>query len=474
MARSAKSSTTSVLQGPKGLWDVRYFLLLSALVFVTAFPKYGYPAALLLIVPLVLHSVDGTIIGIVALMFVRSLSTGISQEITTNVAYSWIALIFFFLRLLISIPGKSGFASDRVFQSLFIFIVAALISSRFASPAFFVSFLKISMFGLVALVIVRSANSSSLILVSLRRGVFCLWCTCLILSLVTIELPSISYARDGVGFQGILNHPQALGLVMAPFAAYLIAGIFESRRLRAGHIALMFVVLAAVFMTKARTGVFALVLGLSLVWLLRTNITDKATARWLGRRSNAISFAAPLVATVAIIGLVSVALLMPELLFGFIFKSSDTMRVGEAFDQSRGFLIEQAWNNFLANPLFGIGFGIAASDTHLFEVNNESWMPTSAPTEKANLIAAVVEETGLFGIVFFLPALYFLLKRISRSGNVGFAAAAVTAVSTNLSEMTIFSTGGYGLYIWLVIACASGKTKEESSRLATHSVGRFG
>ncbi len=70
----------------------------------------------------------------------------------------------------------------------------------------------------------------------------------------------------------------------------------------------------------------------------------------------------------------------------------------EAYDLSRGSLIDEMWQNITEHPLAGIGFGIG-SDPSEMEIERDPVfrLPIGAPIEKGVLPIAVVEELGIIG-----------------------------------------------------------------------------
>ena len=80
--------------------------------------------------------------------------------------------------------------------------------------------------------------------------------------MVSIPLTAFAagYYRNGRGFQGVLHHPQAFGIVMALLGAWAIPSWLADRRprwsLAASALAVVMVVLSG-----ARTGGFALAIG---------------------------------------------------------------------------------------------------------------------------------------------------------------------------------------------------------------------
>ena len=140
----------------------------------------------------------------------------------------------------------------------------------------------------------------------------------------------------------------------------------------------------------------------------------------------------------------------------YIFKSATSQELGAAFEESRGFIILQAINNIENHPITGIGFGVANSESHDFnlEIDPITGLPIGAPTEKANLIIAILEETGIIGLIAFAAFFLPFLRVIANSGNIALALAAFTSICTNISEMTFFSMGGAGAYTWIICAIA--------------------
>ena len=56
-----------------------------------------------------------------------------------------------------------------------------------------------------------------------------------IASSLPLILSSAGYFTNGVGFQGILNHPQAFGVYLAPVTALLVADTFGGSRASPVH-----------------------------------------------------------------------------------------------------------------------------------------------------------------------------------------------------------------------------------------------
>lgn len=126
----------------------------------------------------------------------------------------------------------------------------------------------------------------------------------------------------------------------------------------------------------------------------------------------------------------------------------DRFRVEKLLSSRRG-LIEFSWNNFLQNPLTGIGFGVAK--TEVFR-RNATFL--TAPSEKGFLPTAILEEGGLLGTAAFLLLLGVLTLELSREHNIAGSVMLWTYLATNLGEMTLFSPGGAGAFGWIMVGAA--------------------
>jgi hypothetical protein len=75
--------------------------------------------------------------------------------------------------------------------------------------------------------------------------------------------------------------------------------------------------------------------------------------------------------------------------------------------------------------------------------------------ESGFVVSGILEQTGLLGLAAFLAVLVVALRPVARGRSLVAIALAATAVGTNLGEATLFSFGGVGLFIWLVLLWAA-------------------
>ena len=116
----------------------------------------------------------------------------------------------------------------------------------------------------------------------------------------------------------------------------------------------------------------------------------------------------------------------------------------------------------------GIGFGLAA-DTSTMEVQRMPFLdlPTSASVEKGVMPLAVLEELGLPGFLAVAAWLVMLLRRSARGGLIA-TAVFCTAVLTNMGEAMLFSPGGMGLLVLVLMCWAATKQVQLSRKYSGH------
>lgn len=287
------------------------------------------------------------------------------------------------------------------------------------------------------------------------------WGLVLIL-LVSLPLAatSLGYLRNGTGFQGILNHPQAFGPAMGLLGVWSIGRMLTERQPGWWLIGLIGACAVLVLMSEARTAGFAIAGGVLLAVLLARSFIGRPFAHIApGLRSSRIWA----VLFVALIGGLAMAPKVVHTLQSYTTKSGRAHVGGilEAYERSRGHLIDAMLNNISRYPLTGIGFGVA-SEPALTVVGEATilGLPTSAPVEKGVAPLAVMEEIGLPGAALVAFWMLFLLRSAARGGLAPFVVC-LTALLLNMGEATLFSPGGFGLLSLILFgwAHASGVMK---------------
>ena len=264
---------------------------------------------------------------------------------------------------------------------------------------------------------------------------------------------SVGYFRNGTGFQGILNHPQAFGPTMALLGAWAAGHMLGVKRPPWSMVALAGTCLVLVVLSEARTAGLALVLGVGLAVLLTPRLAGLSVRAVLpGLRSKRTL----IVAALAVAGTVIAGAKLEGTITQFVTKSgrADASTILDAYQVSRGRLIEEMWSNIKAKPIQGIGFGIA-SDPLEMEIERDPifGLPVGAPTEKGVLPIAVLEEVGVIGFCAVCLWVLTLIRRSARGGMVP-VAVGLTALLINMGEANLFSPGGMGLLLLILLAWA--------------------
>jgi hypothetical protein len=288
-----------------------------------------------------------------------------------------------------------------------------------------------------------------------------LWLVVVLLSIPTLLAPGIGFARNGRGFQGIFNHPQALAIFLVPAVVWFTTQAFGYKHKIAPRAATFAVVLWTIMLaTLARTAFAGSVLSLSFSALLG-RLRSRADLS-VARRRLFIALAA-----VACVGaLMAVAsTTVSERIQGFVFKGGVEAYegMGEAFHASRGKGIEVQWQNFLESPITGHGFQVYPSGEFPGGVKRIWGIPVSASVEKGFMFVAVLEETGIVGAMFLFILLYSLYRSVKATGDLRRLALFFSCLLVNFGEAVFFAAGGLGLYFWILIGfAAAGSTGQAS------------
>lgn len=279
----------------------------------------------------------------------------------------------------------------------------------------------------------------------------------MLFSLPLLVLPT-GYLRNGWGFQGVLNHPQAFGPVMAVLGAWAATAMLARRNPAWLVVGLTGVCFVLVFLSGARTAGLALVGSVALSTVLVPWLAGQPVRQLFpGLASPRVWF----VVAAALIAAMALAPLLVETVSVFITKSGSGGSLLDSYDQSRGKLIDRMIENILQRPITGIGFGIA-SDYTLMEVDRSGFLglPTGAAVEKGVAFIAVLEELGVVVAGMILWWALAIIGGCAKGGLVPLTICMVV-ILFNFGEATFFSPGGMGM-LWMILvtwAYAEGKAR---------------
>jgi len=281
------------------------------------------------------------------------------------------------------------------------------------------------------------------------RFFFSLYTIIMLSSIATLAIPAISYFRNGKGFQGISNQPQALGIFITPFVCYLLTFILTRKSFEKSnfHYFLFITGIILLFLTGSRTS-FLTILITTFAVIISKDILKKLLSKLFSIKSILYSLLLSII-------LASQFSVIKEEITGFIFKRGQGTTLTESFEQSRGFLILLQIKNIQQNPYFGIGFQLASIPKEMKVVSDPILgLPIQAPIEKGNLFTSLVEENGIVGSVGFIIFFILLLRKVRKNLSPPITAMFLGAFMTNIGEATLFSFGGMGLFVWLIIGLA--------------------
>lgn len=278
-----------------------------------------------------------------------------------------------------------------------------------------------------------------------------------LLVLLLISLPlavmPLGYLRNSTGFQGILNHPQALGPTMALLCAWAVARLLGEVRPRWWLLAIATMAMVAVLMSEARTAGLATVLGVAVALVVGPWVSGRSTV------DMAPGLRTPWV-WAAIVAIVLVALIMAasfgDLLQNYITKSGRSSATGlfAVYEASRGRVMDAMIENIQLEPWTGIGFGIDSVPERMTVSRDPMFgLPIGAAVEKGVTPLMVVEELGVIGALL-VGAWVLALTRGAARGGLAALAVVLVVLFLNLGEATLFSPGGFGLLPMVLLGWA--------------------
>ncbi len=278
-----------------------------------------------------------------------------------------------------------------------------------------------------------------------------------LVTVVLVSLPlaftDIGYLRNGTGFQGVLNHPQAFGPVVAIVGAWVAGRSLGASRPRWRDISLLGLCVVLIVVSEVRTAGMALVLGLAsavLVSPLVARIPARLLIPGLG------SWKLRAIGLFAVIGVVAAGPEVSSRFGDYVQKRSDSVGLLETLDSSRGELVQAMIANIEEEPFTGIGFAIASEPLSI-EPDRDPWLGLSfrgtIGIEKGVMPIAVLEELGIVGFLIVAIWIWLMVRRGAKAG-IGAFSVMATLLFTNLGESTLFFPGGLGLLLLILLAWA--------------------
>jgi hypothetical protein len=354
-----------------------------------------------------------------------------------------VVLLAAILRVLPMLRG----ADLRLVWPIWLFGLLSALTSIATSPALEISVMKVITFTLVATaVVIASGRVRAASVPRLQTWFLTVGFSVIGLSALTLAKPGLGIGGDG-GLQGLLDQPQALGIFIAPFAAWSLTGVLLMRR-QASRLEtwIAFGTAVLIILTRARTGAFATACAVAVVMLSRAVGRRQAQQADLGRPL--------LIAAVAGAAILAVAITtggVSKFVSGFAYKDAQQRNLGGAFYESRGGGVLAEWQHFRNSPWLGNGFGVYPDGKFPSGVVRVAGIPISAPVEKGFLPTAILEEGGIVGATGLVLLIAWLARRAWRAQDLRWRAMFVACLAINIGECVFLAPGGIGLFSWLLI-----------------------
>jgi O-Antigen ligase len=388
----------------------------------------------------------GTIVTFVNPSFA---STGFGTSVVLSIL-KWILLFVCLARSLQS-PVEPTKEYRRLFVLWFVAAMVLLANSVFVSDLPKVSAFKAISFSLGVLCAIRlgmvaAHRRDELMLFIATSG------TTIFLASVPLLPFAVGHSVNGSGFNGLLSHPQGLGIFLVMTGSAAFATALKAPRLRRLLITAGLAQWSMIYFTRSRTAFVAICLG-GIVYVVEFVVRNE--------RENRLKYFSLPLAILLIAGLLLVVVVSPGVRSGvvaFLEKGHD-----DSFDlfddpeyavgaSSRGSQIADGLELAEEHPLFGAGFGVDQDSESDMAINGAQWegIPLSAPVEQGFLPIATVAQIGFVGSAFVFAFLFYIY-RLARPDSGETAALFAAVVGVNFGEMIFYSTGGWGIVMWVLL-----------------------
>jgi hypothetical protein len=270
---------------------------------------------------------------------------------------------------------------------------------------------------------------------------------------------SEGYMVNSRGFQGLLNHPQALGLFCGMLGAFLFIRALGGGPGTKWLWALLAITMVSLILSQSRTGLLAFLVG------------SAVGGSSLLLRKDGASRLIPVSILLTLLG-VGVILAVPQvtqILEEFINKRElESVTLGAMWAETRAAVTARSMEGFWQSPLIGSGFGLPWTPLDLTVKRDPLFdLPIGASVEKGLIFTAMLEELGILGSLFAGLFLAWILSRALSVRPEG-TALVLAAVATNIGESTLTSFGGAGAFVWISIAVGLSLRREAPARFTEY------
>ena len=247
-------------------------------------------------------------------------------------------------------------------------------------------------------------------------------------------------------FAGVTYNSQCLGPLLACCFTWVLCDmLFVARGFTKRHLATLVAILPPLYLTRSRTALFALGVGVMVVWL--------STMRHINLRGSIRAKVRSAMMVLLILGVIGAGMMevKDQAITKWLRKTNDieadNRTFGEALTESREVLNELNWYDYHQNPMFGMGFQVMEFHRDMYKGKT---IVFSAPIEKGLLPLMILGETGIVGLITFcIFVICFMYGCVKRRLHVT-ATMFIVLCATNIGEATFFSPGGSGGTLWMM------------------------
>lgn len=240
---------------------------------------------------------------------------------------------------------------------------------------------------------------------------------------------SVGYLRNGVGFQGIFNHPNVFGNMLA---LYLAGFLYTSYKVQLKELIVSSIIFFLAILSKSRTGIFSCIATI-ILFMLSKNTLKKSG----------------FLIKLSLITLLVAALLLYrdsiiDLFYSIIFKGGY-----DSILYSRSNQFSSNIERFFSSPLFGTGFNVPyIPNVRTYSFNYD------LVVENGNIILALLADIGIIGFILFIKTYTELLKLGWGNKLLIFLIPFIVS----MGEQSFFSTNNFAIimYIYISIYVADG------------------
>ncbi|CEP91037.1 Lipid A core-O-antigen ligase and related enzymes [[Clostridium] sordellii] len=404
--------------------------------------------SIIIYIGLIKYSIKGKVESLKALMIsftIYFLNPGIFKINTSIVSILRWIIFGVSIIILFNNSKKINFRKKWIFFFIS-WVMLTFIISILNSNLPLVSISKLFMFSLGFLSVNIGINETIKIY-NWKKWIFSYCISLQYLSLFLIVLP-VGYFINGSGFQGIINHPNAFGIIMTVIISIFIY-LKTQDEFKCYNKLLNISIIISIIMilsSKSRTSMMGTGITITIfiiVWIknfLREKRISLKFMVWL-------TFFMTTGVIIVVLNYGAIKSEFKELIFkgnseNILYSSANVIKKQEKAIKNR--------------PILGNGFGVEWDE----DQEKSLMFSLSHTIEKRNLLLALISETGIIGTLMFTLFLIQYTGILIRNKLSYRDCLFVSTIMINFGEMVFFSGNGIGIFIWVVLAIYYNQSEE--------------